>query len=113
MNEKYHQELGDERWLFIMHIVGCRSCGSYGYYSVKSARQAYNFQIIKLLIFMDLAITELLSPKIKRIRNETDTPMEYVDPFNVRPRSRLTVNVFGFSTSQTEKRQLNPSTDKR
>ncbi|WOG99597.1 hypothetical protein DCAR_0518950 [Daucus carota subsp. sativus] len=88
MNEKYHPGLGDERWPFVTHFVGCKPCGSYGDYPVerclKSMERAFNFadnQVIKLYGFRHKG---LLSPKIKRIRNETVTPLESVDQYDFR-----------------------------
>ncbi|XP_043725271.1 probable xyloglucan 6-xylosyltransferase 5 [Telopea speciosissima] len=88
MMEKYHPGLGDERWPFVTHFVGCKPCGSYGDYPVerclKSMERAFNFadnQILKLYGFRHRG---LLSPKIKRIRNETATPLEFVDQFDIR-----------------------------
>ena len=88
MMEKYHPGLGDERWPFVTHFVGCKPCGSYGDYAVEkclsSMERAYNFadnQVLKLYGFRHRG---LLSPKIKRIRNETTTPLEIVDQFDIR-----------------------------
>ncbi|MED6182338.1 putative xyloglucan 6-xylosyltransferase 3 [Stylosanthes scabra] len=88
MAEKYHPGLGDERWPFVTHFVGCKPCGSYGDYPVErclsSMERAFNFadnQVLKLYGFQHRG---LLSPKIKRIRNETVTPLEYVDQFDIR-----------------------------
>ncbi|CAK8565341.1 unnamed protein product [Lathyrus sativus] len=88
MMEKYHPGLGDERWPFVTHFVGCKPCGSYGDYPVEkclsSMERAYNFadnQVLKLYGFRHRG---LLSPKIKRIRNETITPLEFVDQFDIR-----------------------------
>ncbi|PIA62859.1 hypothetical protein AQUCO_00200702v1 [Aquilegia coerulea] len=88
MIEKYHPGLGDERWPFVTHFVGCKPCGSYGDYPVErclsSMERAFNFadnQVLKLYGFRHKG---LLSPKIKRIRNETATPLEYVNQFDIR-----------------------------
>jgi xyloglucan 6-xylosyltransferase len=88
MIEKYHPGLGDERWPFVTHFVGCKPCGSYGDYPVarclSSMERAFNFadnQVLKLYGFRHRG---LLSPKIKRIRNETVTPLESVDQFDIR-----------------------------
>ncbi|KAL0825783.1 hypothetical protein Bca101_049460 [Brassica carinata] len=47
MVEKYHPGLGDERWPFLTHFVGCKPCGSYADYAVerclKSMERAFNF----------------------------------------------------------------------
>lgn len=88
MMDKYHPGLGDERWPFVTHFVGCKPCGSYGDYPVerclKSMERAFNFadnQVIKLYGFGHRG---LLSPKIKKIRNETTAPLEFVDKFDIR-----------------------------
>ncbi|KAE8652423.1 hypothetical protein Csa_013448 [Cucumis sativus] len=88
MVEKYHPGLGDERWPFVTHFVGCKPCGSYGDYPVErclsSMERAFNFadnQVLKLYGFRHRG---LLSPKIKRIRNETATPLESVDQNDIR-----------------------------
>ncbi|KAL3513141.1 hypothetical protein ACH5RR_025858 [Cinchona calisaya] len=88
MIEKYHPGLGDERWPFVTHFVGCKPCGSYGDYPaercLKSMERAFNFadnQVLKLYGFKHRG---LVSPNIKRIRNETVTPLVSVDQFDVR-----------------------------
>lgn len=88
MAEKYHPGLGDERWPFVTHFVGCKPCGSYADYPVekclKSMERAFNFadnQVLKLYGFRHRG---LLSPNIKRTRNETIAPLEYVDQFDIR-----------------------------
>ena len=100
MIEKYHPGLGDERWPFVTHFVGCKPCGSYGDYPVErclsSMERAFNFadnQVLKLYGFRHRG---LLSPKIKRIRNETVAPLEVVDQFDIRRHS-----VQGSSKSQS------------
>ncbi|KAM7480054.1 hypothetical protein LguiA_028267 [Lonicera macranthoides] len=88
MIEKYHPGLGDERWPFVTHFVGCKPCGSYGDYPVekclRSMERAFNFadnQVLKLYGFRHRG---LVSPKIKRIRNESVTPLEFVNQFDIR-----------------------------
>ncbi|KAJ3681961.1 hypothetical protein LUZ60_014534 [Juncus effusus] len=58
MMEQHHPGLGDERWPFVTHFVGCKPCGSYAGYSVEkcfnSMERAFNFadnQILKLYGF--------------------------------------------------------------
>ncbi|KAD2805983.1 hypothetical protein R6Q59_029030 [Mikania micrantha] len=96
MMEKYHPGLGDERWPFVTHFVGCKPCGSYGDYPVQrclsSMERAFNFadnQVLKLYGFRHRG---LLSPKIKRIRNETVNPLQYVDQFDIRHSGQATSN---------------------
>ncbi|KAG6753974.1 xyloglucan 6-xylosyltransferase 5 [Populus alba x Populus x berolinensis] len=88
MIEKYHPGLGDERWPFVTHFVGCKPCGSYGDYPVerclRSMERAFNFADNQVLKLYGFGHRGLLSPKIKRIRNETVTPLEYVDQFDIR-----------------------------
>ncbi|KAK0587885.1 hypothetical protein LWI29_030597 [Acer saccharum] len=88
MMEKYHPGLGDERWPFVTHFVGCKPCGSYGDYPVerclKSMERAFNFADNQVLKLYGFGHRGLLSPKIKRIRNETATPLEFVDQFDIR-----------------------------
>ncbi|KAF9667736.1 hypothetical protein SADUNF_Sadunf15G0054500 [Salix dunnii] len=88
MMDKYHPGLGDERWPFVTHFVGCKPCGSYGDYPVekciKSMERAFNFADNQVLKLYGFGHRGLLSPKIKRIRNETVTPLEYVDQFDIR-----------------------------
>ncbi|KAM3706805.1 hypothetical protein ACJW30_03G181100 [Castanea mollissima] len=88
MMEKYHPGLGDERWPFVTHFVGCKACGSYGDYAVErclsSMERAYNFADNQALKLYGFRHRGLLSPKIKRIRNETTTPLEIVDQFDIR-----------------------------
>ncbi|CAL1381520.1 unnamed protein product [Linum trigynum] len=88
MIEKYHPGLGDERWPFVTHFVGCKPCGSYGDYPVeqclKSMERAFNFADNQVLKFYGFGHRGLLSPKIKRIANETATPLEYMDQVDIR-----------------------------
>ncbi|KAH0919308.1 hypothetical protein HID58_026968, partial [Brassica napus] len=88
MMEKYHPGLGDERWPFVTHFVGCKPCGSYADYAVerclKSMERAFNFADNQVLKLYGFGHRGLLSPKIKRIRNETVTPLEFVDKFDIR-----------------------------
>ncbi|XP_047330517.1 probable xyloglucan 6-xylosyltransferase 3 [Impatiens glandulifera] len=91
MMEKYHPGLGDERWPFVTHFVGCKPCGSYGDYPVercmKSMERAFNFADNQVLNLYGFGHRGLLSPKIKRIRNETVSPLENVDRFDIRRRT--------------------------
>ncbi|XP_010477059.1 PREDICTED: xyloglucan 6-xylosyltransferase 4-like [Camelina sativa] len=88
MVEKYHPGLGDERWPFVTHFVGCKPCGSYADYAVdrcfKSMERAFNFADNQVLKLYGFSHRGLLSPKVKRIRNETVSPLEAVDKFDIR-----------------------------
>lgn len=86
--EKYHPGLGDERWPFVTHFVGCKPCGSYADYAVekclRSMERAFNFADNQVLKFYGFEHRGLSSRSIKRIRNETTTPLEFVDQFDVK-----------------------------
>ncbi|GMJ00019.1 xyloglucan xylosyltransferase 3 [Hibiscus trionum] len=88
MMEKYHPGLGDERWPFVTHFVGCKPCGSYGDYSVdrclRSMQRAFNFADNQVLKLYGYRHRGLLGPNIKRIRDDTTTPLEIVDQLDIR-----------------------------
>ncbi|KAL7163826.1 hypothetical protein ACSBR2_039862 [Camellia fascicularis] len=87
MIAKHHPGLGDERWPFVTHFVGCKPCGSYGDYPVerclRSMERAFNFADNQVLKLYGFSHRGLLSPKLKRIRNETTTPLNFVDRFDI------------------------------
>ncbi|CAA0820857.1 Putative glycosyltransferase 3 [Striga hermonthica] len=91
MIEKYHSGLGDDRWPFVTHFVGCKPCGSYGDYPVerclKSMERAFNFADNQVLNLYGFRHKGLVSPNIKRIRNETTLPLVNVDKFDIRHQS--------------------------
>ncbi|XP_072951799.1 probable glycosyltransferase 2 [Typha angustifolia] len=91
MMEKHHPGLGDERWPFVTHFVGCKPCGSYGDYPVErclnSMERAFNFADNQLLRLYGFAHKALSSPKIKRIRDQTARPLEEKD--NLDPEARI------------------------
>ncbi|CAM6119298.1 unnamed protein product [Calypogeia fissa] len=78
--EKSHPGLGDDRWPFVTHFVGCKPCGSYGDYSVdrclKQMERAFNFADNQVLDRYGLQHRALSTAKVKRIRNDTATPLE-------------------------------------
>ncbi|KAG6554327.1 hypothetical protein Mapa_004243 [Marchantia paleacea] len=82
MMEKYHPGLGDDRWPFVTHFVGCKPCGSYGDYSVdrclKQMERAFNFADNQVLQQYGLQHKALGTPKVKRIRNDTAHPLEFL-----------------------------------
>ncbi|KAG8366391.1 hypothetical protein BUALT_Bualt17G0074800 [Buddleja alternifolia] len=86
--EKYNPGSGDDRWPFVTHFVGCKPCGGYGDYSlercVKSMERAFNFADNQLLKLYGFSHRGLLSPNVKRIRNESIRPLEIVDQIGVR-----------------------------
>ncbi|EMS48021.1 Putative glycosyltransferase 3 [Triticum urartu] len=79
MMEKHHPGLGDERWPFITHFVGCKPCGSYGDYPVEQCltgmERAFNFadnQVLRLYGFRHRSLT---NPKVKPVANRTASPL--------------------------------------
>ncbi|KAK4403055.1 putative xyloglucan 6-xylosyltransferase 5 [Sesamum angolense] len=86
--ERNHPGLGDERWPFVTHFVGCKPCGGYGDYSLdrclQSMERAFNFADNQLLKSYGFSHRGLLSPNVKRIRNETTRPLEVADNINIR-----------------------------
>ncbi|XP_047964920.1 probable xyloglucan 6-xylosyltransferase 3 [Salvia hispanica] len=86
MMDKYHPGLGDERWPFVTHFVGCKPCGGYGNYPVerclKSMDRAFNFADNQVLSFYGFRHRSLVSPNVKRIRNETLAPLVNLDHFD-------------------------------
>ncbi|PHT88301.1 Xyloglucan 6-xylosyltransferase 1 [Capsicum annuum] len=99
MIEKYHPGFGDERWPFVTHFVGCKPCGSYGDYPVESClknmERAFNFADNQVLNLYGFRHKGLLSPNIKRIRNETHNPLQYVDQLDVRHAKHQTTETQG------------------
>lgn len=87
MIQTYHPGLGDERWPFVTHFVGCKPCGNYKDYPVerclKSMERDFNFsenQILNIYGFKDKSLN---TSKVKRIGNETASPLEFKDEFNL------------------------------
>nr|CAI11457.1 putative glycosyltransferase [Solanum tuberosum] len=113
MIQKYHPGLGDERWPFVTHFVGCKPCGSYGDYPaercLKNMERAFNFADNQVLNLYGFKHKGLLSPNIKRIRNETDNPLQYVDQLDVRHakhESTETQSLSGHTSFCTESARL-------
>eukprot|EP00252_Welwitschia_mirabilis_P019527 TRINITY_DN4536_c0_g3_i2.p1 TRINITY_DN4536_c0_g3~~TRINITY_DN4536_c0_g3_i2.p1 ORF type:complete len:449 (+),score=87.51 TRINITY_DN4536_c0_g3_i2:609-1955(+) len=97
MLEKYHPGLGDERWPFVTHFVGCKPCGSYGDYPVerclKSMERAFNFADNQILQIYGFKHKSLGSAKVKKFREDSARPIDVKDEFN------LVHPVFGESKS--------------
>ncbi|KAK1272912.1 putative glycosyltransferase 5 [Acorus gramineus] len=83
-----HPGLGDERWPFVTHFVGCKPCGSYGDYPVErclsSMERAFNFADNQVLRLYGFAHPALATPKIRRIRDETADPLNVIDHLDPR-----------------------------
>ncbi|GJN28302.1 hypothetical protein PR202_gb16411 [Eleusine coracana subsp. coracana] len=80
MMEKHHPGLGDDRWPFITHFVGCKTCGRYEDYPLDrcltSMERAINFadnQVLRLYGFQHRSLT---SPKVRRVTNRSENPLE-------------------------------------
>ncbi|XP_021734090.1 xyloglucan 6-xylosyltransferase 4-like [Chenopodium quinoa] len=88
LEEKYHPGLGDERWPFVTHFVGCKPCNSFRDYPFekcfKSMERAFNFADDQVLKLYGLRHGSLLNPNVKRIRNESDNPLKFVDELDIR-----------------------------
>ncbi|XP_047938538.1 probable xyloglucan 6-xylosyltransferase 5 [Salvia hispanica] len=88
MMEKYRPGFGDERWPLVTHFVGCRTCGRNGDYPVerclKSMEMAYNFADNQVLNLYGFRHRGLVSTNVKRVRNESVTPLADVDKFGIR-----------------------------
>ncbi|PRQ39185.1 putative xyloglucan 6-xylosyltransferase [Rosa chinensis] len=81
--ENYHPGLGDHRWPLVTHFVGCKPCGKFGDYPVerclKQMDRAYNFGDNQVLQMYGFTHKSLASRRVKRIRNESSTPLELKD----------------------------------
>jgi len=88
MMENHHPGLGDERWPFVTHFVGCKPCGSYGDYPVerclRSMERAFNFADNQVLRLYGFSHKGLESPKIKRTRDQTTRPINDVENLDMK-----------------------------
>ncbi|MCO5593563.1 hypothetical protein L7F22_047577 [Adiantum nelumboides] len=95
MIEKYHPGLGDDRWPFVTHFVGCKPCGKtkgndYGAQRcVKQMERAFNFADDQILQMYGFQHKRLGSWRVKRIRNETDRPLDVQDDLKLLRRPSL------------------------
>eukprot|EP00249_Psilotum_nudum_P027022 c34256_g1_i1 orf=1178-2488(-) len=86
MMEKYHPGLGDDRWPFVTHFVGCKPCGSaVADYAkcLKQMERAFNFadnQILQMYGFMH---KRLDTAEVKHTRNHTARPLDITDELNL------------------------------
>ncbi|CAM0945745.1 unnamed protein product [Alopecurus aequalis] len=94
MMESHHPGLGDERWPFVTHFVGCKPCGSYGDYPVerclKSMERAFNFADNQVLRLYGFRHKGLESPKIKRIGSQTTKPINDKENLDVKAKMLTT-----------------------
>ncbi|KAK9146933.1 hypothetical protein Sjap_006836 [Stephania japonica] len=105
MIENYHPGLGDHRWPLVTHFVGCKPCGKFGDYSVerclKQMDRAFNFGDNQILQMYGFTHKSLASRKIKRIRNETDNPLDVKDGLGLLHPSFKAVKVPSSSSSSS------------
>lgn len=91
MIEKYHPGLGDDRWPFVTHFVGCKPCGKGTDYAaqrcIKQMERAFNFADDQILQMYGFQHKRLGSWRVKRIRNETDRPLDFQDDLKLLRRS--------------------------
>ncbi|XP_078149513.1 putative glycosyltransferase 2 [Carex rostrata] len=90
MMAKHHPGLGDERWPFVTHFVGCKPCGLYGDYPVQKClnnmERAFNFADNQILRLYGFAHVGLLNPKIKRVRDQTADPLQVKEKLDMAAR---------------------------
>ncbi|CAH9133035.1 unnamed protein product [Cuscuta epithymum] len=85
MIDNYHPGFGDHRWPLVTHFVGCKPCSKMGEYKVeierclKQMERAFNFGDNQILQMYGFTHKSLESRRVKRIRNETSTPLEIRD----------------------------------
>ncbi|KAJ6794177.1 putative xyloglucan 6-xylosyltransferase 1 [Iris pallida] len=81
--QKYHPGFGDHRWPLVTHFVGCKPCGKFGDYPVerclKQMDRAFNFGDNQILQMYGFEHKSLASRRVRRIRNETSSPLEARD----------------------------------
>ena len=79
MMEEHHPGLGDDRWPFITHFVGCKTCGRYEDYPldrcVRGMERAFNFadnQVLRLYGFRHRSLT---TAKVRRVTDPATNPL--------------------------------------
>uniref|UniRef100_A0A0E0J6R0 Uncharacterized protein n=1 Tax=Oryza nivara TaxID=4536 RepID=A0A0E0J6R0_ORYNI len=79
MMERHHPGLGDERWPFVTHFVGCKPCGGYGDYPrercLGGMERAFNFADNQVLRLYGFRHRSLASARVRRVANRTDNPL--------------------------------------
>ncbi|XP_062197789.1 probable glycosyltransferase 3 [Phragmites australis] len=80
MMEKHHPGLGDDRWPFITHFVGCKTCGRYEDYPLdrclSSMERAFNFADNQVLRLYGFQHRSLASPKVRRVAGRMANPVQ-------------------------------------
>ena len=102
MIEKYHPGLGDDRWPFVTHFVGCKPCGKGTDYAaqkcIKQMERAYNFADDQILQMYGFQHKHLGSARVRRIRNDTDRPIDFQDDLKLL-RRRPTMQILAHGSS--------------
>ncbi|CAD6268480.1 unnamed protein product [Miscanthus lutarioriparius] len=80
MMENHHPGLGDDRWPFITHFVGCKTCGRYEDYPldrcIRGMERAFNFadnQVLRLYGFQHRSLT---TAKVRRVNDPATNPLQ-------------------------------------
>ncbi|CAL5098290.1 unnamed protein product [Urochloa decumbens] len=80
MMEENHPGLGDDRWPFITHFVGCKTCGRYEDYPLdrclKGMERAFNFADNQVLRLYGFQHRSLVSAKVRRVTDPRANPLE-------------------------------------
>lgn len=79
--------LGDGRWPFVTHFVGCKPCGSQGdspgERCFSSMEKAFNFADNQVLRMYGFSHENLTSAMIRRTEEQTSTPLEFLEQLNL------------------------------
>ncbi|CAM6128320.1 unnamed protein product [Calypogeia fissa] len=87
MMEKSHPGLGDETWPFVTHFVGCKPCKP-SFANIGEAElarcmaqmeRAFNFGDNQILEHYGLQHQALSTPMVKKIRNDSSTPLDFLN----------------------------------
>ncbi|CAL4896896.1 unnamed protein product [Urochloa decumbens] len=80
MMEENHPGLGDDRWPFITHFVGCKTCGRYEDYPLdrclKGMERAFNFADNQVLRLYGFQHRSLVSAKVRRVTDPKANPLD-------------------------------------
>ncbi|PAN16027.1 hypothetical protein GQ55_3G028700 [Panicum hallii var. hallii] len=80
MMEEHHPGLGDDRWPFITHFVGCKTCGRYEDYPLdrclRGMERAFNFADNQVLRLYGFQHRSLVSAKVSRVTDPRANPLE-------------------------------------
>ncbi|KAG2623008.1 probable glycosyltransferase 3 [Panicum virgatum] len=80
MMEEHHPGLGDDRWPFITHFVGCKTCGRYEDYPLdrclRGMERAFNFADNQVLRLYGFQHRSLGSAKVRRVTDPRANPLD-------------------------------------